>query len=311
MSAVFLLPGQGSQFVGMGRELAQALPRAKAVFEEANDALGTDLAGICFDGPEEELVKTHNTQPAILTHSVAVLRELEHRGVKPRAAAGHSLGEYSAYVAAGSLAFADAVRLVRRRGELMYQAGLDRPGTMAAVLGLDGDTMEALCLEVEEGVVRAANLNSPGQVVISGEPAAVESAMVKATAAGAKRVIPLNVSGAFHSPLMDAAALGLSQALADVAVQPASIPVIANATAEPVTEPQAIRESLARQLLSPVRWEASVRHLLEDPGPPFLEVGPGKVLRGLLRAIDRRTPVQGVGGPEEIDTVAGSEGSTS
>ncbi len=302
--AVFLFPGQGAQFVGMGKGLFEASEGARRTYAEANEALGFDLATLSFEGPEDELTKTKNTQPAILVHSVAVLRELVARGVEPAAAAGHSLGEYSAYVAAGSLGFADAVRLVRRRGELMYEAGLEKPGTMAAILGLEGAAVEALCAGVTEGVVRAANLNSPGQVVVSGEPAGVEAAMARAREAGAKRVIPLNVSGAFHSPLMESAYQGLKGALAEVEIRPAAFPVVANASADVVGEPEAIRESLARQLLSPVRWEASMRLLLADPGPPFLEAGPGKVLKGLLRAVDRGAACESAGTPEEIEEVA-------
>lgn len=302
--AVFLFPGQGSQFVGMGAELYKSSEVARRVFEEVNRTLGFDLARVAFEGPEEELTKTKNTQPAILTHSVAVLRELEARQITPVAAAGHSVGEYSAYVAAGSLSLPDAVRLVRRRGELMYEAGLEKPGTMAAVLGLDGSRVEEVCAAVESGVVRAANINTPGQVVISGEPAAVDAAMKLAKEAGAKRVVRLNVSGAFHSPLMESAVLGLREVLATVTIHPARIPVIANATALAVTEPEAIRESLASQLLSPVRWESSMRVLLENPGSPFLEVGPGKVLKGMLRSIDRTAVCETAGELQEIEAVA-------
>jgi [acyl-carrier-protein] S-malonyltransferase len=229
---------------------------------------------------------------------------LAERGVAPRAAAGHSLGEYSAYVAAGSLALRDAVRLVRRRGELMYEAGRERPGSMAAILGLDAPAVAEACRRVTEGVVVAANLNSPGQAVVSGDPPAVERAMAYAREAGAKRAVPLPVSGAFHSPLMESAARGLRSALEAVALAPARIPVVANATARPVTEPDAIRDSLARQLLSPVRWEESMRFLLRDPGPPFLEAGPGKVLRGLLKAIDRDAACETAGEAEDIERVA-------
>jgi [acyl-carrier-protein] S-malonyltransferase len=299
--ATFLFPGQGSQFVGMGASLAKTFPEAARTFEEANEALGFDLAHVAFQGPDAELVKTKHAQPAILTHSVAVLRVLGARGVVPRAAAGHSLGEYSAYVAAGSLSLADAVRLVRRRGELMFEAGLARPGTMAAILGLDAPVVTELCREVTVGIVAPANFNSPGQVVVSGDPPAVDAFMVLAIARGAKRTVPLNVSGAFHSPLMANAAAGLKRALAEVTIHPAGLPVIANATAASVTEPEAIRDSLFRQLGAPVRWEESMRVLLQSPGPPFLEVGPGKVLRGLLRSIDRDARCDTAGDPAEIE----------
>jgi [acyl-carrier-protein] S-malonyltransferase len=301
--AVFIFPGQGSQFVGMGAALHRSSQRAREVYEEANEALGFDLGRLSFEGPEDELTKTKNTQPAILTHSVAALRELEARGVRPLAAAGHSLGEYSAYVAAGSLSVADAVRLVRRRGALMFEAGEKRPGAMAAILGLDAAEVQAACDGVSEGVVCTANLNSPGQVVISGDPTAVQEAMERAKSMGAKRVLPLKVSGAFHSPLMESACHGLRSALAEVTIEGAEIPVVANASASVVREPDQIRESLARQLTSPVRWEESMRLLLEDPGPPFLEVGPGRVLTGVLRAIDRRASCLTVGEPEEVEEV--------
>jgi [acyl-carrier-protein] S-malonyltransferase len=301
--AVFLFPGQGSQFVGMGSELFRDFPLARQAYEEAGEALGIDLAKISFEGPEEELTKTKNTQPAILTHSVAALRVLDSQGIRPRAAAGHSLGEYSAYVAAGSLSLADAVRLVRRRGELMYEAGLERPGAMAAILGMGGADVEALCRDIESGIVVAANLNSPGQVVISGDPPAVTEAMEKSKEAGARKAVALNVSGAFHSPLMESARRGLTSALSEVEIQPASIPVVANASAEVVSDPEKIRESLARQLMSPVRWEESMRRLLEEPGPPFLEVGPGKVLKGVLRAIERSATCDSVGAPGDMEAI--------
>ncbi|NNF07811.1 MAG: ACP S-malonyltransferase [Candidatus Eisenbacteria bacterium] len=292
MKTVVLCPGQGSQFVGMGKELAESSAAARETFQEANEALGFDLQTLLFEGPEDELTQTKNTQPAILAHTIAAYRDAQERGLVATAAAGHSLGEYSAYVIAKSLSFEDALRLVRIRGELMYDAGLSRPGTMAAILGLDASAVEEICASVSDGVVCPANINSPAQVVISGDPSAVEAAMKVASDKGAKRVVPLNVSGAFHSPLMEPAANGLRDALREVEVQTAAIPVVANATAQVVQEPDAIRESLAQQVLSPVRWNASVVQLAKDPGGPFMEVGPGKVLRGLMRAIDRSLEVK-------------------
>jgi len=283
----------------MGKALYEASAAARGVYEEASDTLGFDLAALSFRGPEEELVRTKNTQPAILAHSAAMLAELRTRGFTFTAAAGHSLGEYSAYLAAGSLTLSDALRLVRRRGELMYEAGLARPGAMGAILGLKEDVVAGLCAETP-GVVGPANLNSPGQIVISGEPVAVRAALEAASVAGAKRVVPLKVSGAFHSPLMEPAADGLAEALAGVEIRPATFPVVANAMADVVVDPEAIRKSLVRQLLSPVLWEASMQRLLREPGGPFLEVGPGKVLRGLLRSIDRSATCSVAGTPEDL-----------
>jgi [acyl-carrier-protein] S-malonyltransferase len=310
MKTALLFPGQGSQFVGMGKDLAAAHPAARETFAQADAILDHPLSRICWEGPEAELRSTQNTQPAIFVHSMAVYRVLGLRpGVDFTAAAGHSLGEYSAYVAAGSLSFEDALRLVRRRGELMFRAGQERPGTMAAVLGLD----EAVLLDLLgtiQGTVVAANLNSPGQVVLSGDIPAVEAAMEACRQAGAKRVIPLEVSGAFHSPLMGTAAAGLREALARVEIRMPQVPVTTNVSASPLADVEAIRESLAEQLTSAVRWEETIRNLRASGVDRFLELGPGKVLSGLARSIDRGAPSTAIGGPDEIAAFAAQSGAS-
>jgi [acyl-carrier-protein] S-malonyltransferase len=288
MKLAFLFPGQGAQSVGMGQALAERFPAARHVFESADRALGYALSEICWKGPAEELKKTVHTQPALLTHSVAAFRLLDAAGVKPAWVAGHSLGEYSACVASGALEFEDAVRLVHRRGELMYQAGLDRPGTMAAILGLSPARVEEACARAaERGVVQPANLNAPGQIVISGERPAVERACEIARELGARRAIMLEVSGAFHSPLMASAAAGLSEALDGVSVRDALMPVVANVSAEPLRRGDDIRAALKEQLLGAVRWEDSMRRLMALGATGFVEVGTGKVLCGLLRSLDK------------------------
>lgn len=284
MKLAFLFPGQGAQTVGMGRALAEAHPEAAAAFAAADRVLDAPLTRIAWEGPAEELKKSVNTQPALLAHSVAALRLIEKAGLEPAFTAGHSLGEYSACVAAGAIAYQDALRLVRRRGELMYQAGLERPGAMAAILGLDAAAVRAACDEAAvAGTVVPANLNAPGQVVISGEPAAVDRACEAAKARGAKRAIRLEVSGAFHSPLMGAAAQGLAAALAATPIRDARCPVVANVSAAPVQDAAAIRAALEAQLLGAVRWEESLEWLLGQGVDAFVELGTGKVLRGLLR----------------------------
>ncbi|HET7038875.1 MAG TPA: ACP S-malonyltransferase, partial [Gemmatimonadales bacterium] len=287
MKAVLLFPGQGTQKVGMGKDLAERFPAARAVFQRADAALGTPLSRLMWDGPESDLTLTHNAQPAILVHALAVHAVVGER-LSPVAAAGHSLGEYAAYAALGALAPDDAVRLVRRRGELMFQAGTARPGTMAAVLGLAGEAVAEICArESRNGhVVVAANLNAPDQTVISGDPEAVERAGEALKSAGAKRVIGLKVSGAFHSPLMAPAAEGLARELARVSIGHPAAPVIANASAAPVRDGAAARRLLGDQLTAPVRWVESMRAAVGlAAGATFAELGPGGVLAGLLKRI--------------------------
>lgn len=301
MRLAFLFPGQGAQQVGMGHALAEGFPAAREVFDTADRVLGLSLTRICWEGPAEELKKSVHTQPALLTHSVAAFRLVEAAGLEPSFVAGHSLGEYSAVVAAGAMRFEDALLVTRRRGELMYQAGLDRPGAMAAILGLSAADVDSVCEEAAEvGVVRPANLNAPGQVVISGEPEAVERASELAKARGAKRAIRLEVSGAFHSPLMAPAAEGLREALAGVTLHDARCPVVSNAWARPVQKADEIRAALEAQLLSAVRWEESMRWLLAQGTECCVELGTGKVLRGLLRTLDKAAASWNVEDPESL-----------
>lgn len=301
---MLLCPGQGTQRVGMGKDLAARYPAARQVFETVDDALGLPLARLMWEGPEGELTQTHNAQAAILTHTLAAYAVLEGR-IRPVAAAGHSLGEYSAYAAAGSLSLADAARLVRRRGELMRQAGQHRPGTMAAVLGLETEKVAQACRAASTAgeVVVPANLNAPDQTVISGDPAAVERASALCREAGAKRVVALNVSGAFHSPLMEPAKAELVGVLERTPLNDPAFPVIANVTAQPVRDAGTARRLLGEQLTRPVRWVESMRELLglAGAGTVFLELGPGNVLAGLLKRVAPEARVVSTGTADGVE----------
>jgi [acyl-carrier-protein] S-malonyltransferase len=288
----------------MGRDLAERFPQAKATFDAIDDALDTSLSRLMWQGPEDELTLTHNTQPAILAHSAAVLSVVRHRLSGSAAAAGHSLGEYSAHVAAGTLADVDAARLVRRRGELMFAAGQERPGAMAAVLGLATAEVEAACDEASgpEGIAVPANLNAPDQTVISGDPAGVTRAGEGCKARGAKRVIPLKVSGAFHSPLMAPAVDGLREALAESSFADPEYPVIANASGEAVRTGVDAKRLLADQLTAPVRWVACMQAAAElAPEATFIELGPGNVLSGLLKRIVPNAKTITLGTADEVE----------
>jgi [acyl-carrier-protein] S-malonyltransferase len=286
----------------MGKDLADAFPAARKTFEEADEVLGTSLSSVMWNGPEEELTRTHNAQPAILVHSIAVHRVLADRLPDIKFAAGHSLGEFSAYVAAGAMPFADGVRTVRRRGELMFRAGQERPGTMAAILGMDDDALEKVCNEAAAmgGEVVAANYNSPGQLVISGDVPSVRNAMELAKKNGAKRAVQLNVSGAFHSPLMSPAEAGLHVQLDQVAMQRPRFPVVSNVTAAATDNVVDARRLLIEQLTKPVRWTACIRTMIDAGVTQFIELGPGNVLTGLMKRIDKGANAKAVGTAQEV-----------
>ncbi|MEO8880007.1 MAG: ACP S-malonyltransferase [Gemmatimonadaceae bacterium] len=305
---MLLFPGQGSQRAGMGKDLAAAFPSASTIFQTADDTLGFPLTRLCFDGPDDELMATRNAQPALLTHGAAVWATVGDR-LRPyvRAAAGHSLGEFTAYHAAGAFAFADALRLVRRRGELMFESGAKRPGAMAAILGLSEANVEAACTRaLEVGDVVPANYNTPEQLVISGEAEAVEAAMAIAKELGAKRAIRLNVSGAFHSPLMEEAAAGLKVALDAAPISATDFPVYSNVSAYPSAGSADAKKLLLRQLTSPVRWTDLVRHMAEEiPDALYVEMGPGAVLSTLVKRIVPGARTMTCGTAAEVDHLMG------
>ena len=295
-SVAFLFPGQGSQAVGMGKELADNYPVARRTFEEADEALGYKLSQLCFAGPEEKLKLTEITQPAILTASVAAWRVLQEKGLKPDFVAGHSLGEYSAHVAAGTLTFADAVRTVRNRGKYMQEAVPVGVGAMAAVIGIELEKVSEILNKAARGeVCQTANINSPEQIVISGHTGAVYRAIKLATARGAKKAVSLPVSAPFHCSLMQRAQDRLAADLSALSFQNPSCPVVCNVDAAVVTSAEASREALIRQVTGAVRWEPSVRLLINKGASLFIEVGPGKVLWGLMRQIDRSKTCATVG----------------
>ncbi|MFA5668987.1 MAG: ACP S-malonyltransferase [Balneolaceae bacterium] len=293
MSTAYLFPGQGSQFVGMGKDHYKTNEKFAAYVDQANDILGIDLKSILFDGPEEKLKQTEFTQPAIFLHSVALFNTLD---AKPGMVAGHSLGEFSALVACEAVSFADALKIVRRRGELMQAAGTSNPGTMAAIVGMEDDAVEKICAEASELTskeVIAANYNCPGQLVISGYVEAVEKAVELAKENGARMAMLLPVSGAFHSSLMQPAYDGLKESLQNLEIKTPICPIYSNYTAQATTEVEEIRSNLLNQLLNPVRWTQTLLNMMEHGAESFVEVGPGKVLQGLVKRTDRKAVISG------------------
>lgn len=292
----YIFPGQGAQFVGMGKDLYERSDEARQLFEKANEILGFRITDIMFNGTDEDLKQTNVTQPAIFLHSVILAKVLGDE-FKPDMAAGHSLGEFSALVSAGALSFEDGLRLVAARANAMQKACEIQPSTMAAILGLDDFTVEDVCHQLTDIVV-PANYNCPGQLVISGTIAGVDAACEKLTAAGAKRALKLNVGGAFHSPLMESARVELEHAIVHTEIKEPICPIYQNIDAKPYTDPAKIKHNLIAQLTGPVRWTQTVMHMLEDGATSFTEVGPGNVLQGLVKKVDRAMTTSSAALPE-------------
>ncbi len=300
----FVFPGQGAQAVGMGKDVYDALPQSRAVFEKGDEVLGFPLSQLVFEGPDSELKQTVNTQPALVTTSVAYLEALSGKGLSPDYVAGHSLGEYSALVAANVLSYEDAVKLVRLRGRFMEEAVPGGQGAMAAVLGAEREALAELCrsISAEGSTVELANVNCPGQIVVSGSQAGVDAVVQRVKEAGGKRAIPLEVSGPFHSSMMKEAAERLAAELKSITFNAPSVPVIVNVTASPVTDPEEIRELLVRQVFSPVLWQDSVEWLIAAGVDTFVEIGSGSVLAGLIRKIDKNVKVININSLESLET---------
>jgi len=309
MKIAYLFPGQGSQYVGMAKEFIENFPESRETFEAAGAALGYDLATLCMHGPAERLNQTENTQPAILTASIAILRVLEQKGIAAEAAAGHSLGEYTAVTAAGGIAFADAVGLVQKRGRYMQEAMPEGAGLMAAILGMDRADVEKTCLEAaKNGIVAPANYNSPGQIVIAGEKSAVEKAMELAKAAGAKKVVPLAVSVPSHCILMKTAGERLANELDRLTINDLRIPIVNNADAKFIRSAAELKPSLVRQISSSLYWEDSINAMTKEGFDTFIEVGPGKVLSGLVKRIAKDVKILNVEDLNSMNAALGALG---
>lgn len=288
----YVFPGQGSQWVGMAKELCSSSPQAKEIFEEADSVLGFSLSRLCFEGPEEILRQTVNAQPAILTVSIAYLRDAKHLKEAPAFVAGHSLGEYTALVAAQVLDFATAVYLARERGRLMQEAGEREPGGMAAILGADESLINEIC---QQSGAQIANINCPGQIAISGSSEVLAQAINLSETKGARRVVPLQVSGAFHTPLMQTASIGLSKVISGITFHDPIIPILANTTAQPITTADAVKAELLDQLCHCVKWQRSVEYMIEMGVSTFIEIGPGQVLTGLIKRINKEVQTLNIG----------------